>query len=210
MFIRYLGHACFLISGDKSVVIDPHAEIGYDMDRVECDYCLSSHAHFDHSAVFNTQYKILIQNLEEISRGKEISLEAFEAFHDDDLGSKRGKTLIFSMIIDGVRFTHLGDLGENFSQKIVEKIGKTDVLFIPVGGTYTIDAIEAQKYAKAVNAKITVPMHFKTPRSSVEVDAVNKFLALADNVVSFKGDFTLTKETLPNADITLCFDGERF
>ena len=49
MNIEYLGHSAFLLKGENfSVVTDPFSGIGYEMKRVDCDYVLSSHSHFDH------------------------------------------------------------------------------------------------------------------------------------------------------------------
>ena len=37
---------------------------------------------------------------------------------------------------------------------------KTDVAFLPVGGTYTMDAAEAAGLARAIGPQVAVPMHF--------------------------------------------------
>ncbi|MBR2336351.1 MAG: MBL fold metallo-hydrolase [Clostridia bacterium] len=169
MRITYLGHACFLIEGrQRSVVTDPHKDIGYDLERVKADYCTVSHLHFDHC------------NVEGVDAGEIITAShpeflAIDTYHDGNLGSLRGKNTVFKFKIDGITFCHLGDLGEFFSQDLVDEIGEVDVLFIPVGGTYTIDGREAVKYANAISAKITVPMHYSTPRSQVDVSDVSVF-----------------------------------
>lgn len=170
MRITYLGHACFLIEGDKiSVVTDPFKDIGYDVERVSADYCTVSHSHFDHDNVAGVDVK-------EIVKGPHPKFLAIDSYHDERLGSLRGKNTIFKFEIDGITFCHLGDLGEYFSQDLVEEIGKVDVLFIPVGGTYTIDGKEAVKYAEAISAKITIPMHYSTPKSNIDVSDARPFL----------------------------------
>lgn len=65
--------------------------------------------------------------------------------------------------MDGIKLCHLGDLGHTLTDKQLEEIGKVDVLFIPVGGYYTINNEEAVKVVKQLNPKLTIPMHFKTP-----------------------------------------------
>ena len=67
-------------------------------------------------------------------------------------------------------------MGEFFAQDLVDEIGEVDVLFIPVGGKYTIDDKEAVKYATAISAKVTIPMHYSTPRSEIDISEVKPFL----------------------------------
>ena len=170
MRITYLGHACFLIEGkEKSVVTDPFKDIGYDVERVEADYCTVSHGHFDHNNVDGVCVK-------EVVNGARSGFLAIDSYHDGHLGALRGKNIIFKFEIDGIKICHLGDLGEYFSQDLVDEIGEVDVLFIPVGGKYTIDHVEAVKYANAISAKITIPMHYATPYSNIDVGEVKPFL----------------------------------
>ena len=170
MKITYLGHACFLIEGkNQSVVTDPHKDIGYELKRVRANYCTVSHGHFDHDNVEGV-------DVDEVVRDSHPNFLAIDSYHDASLGSLRGKNTIFKFEIDGIKFCHLGDLGEFFSQDLVDEIGEVDVLFIPVGGKYTIDDKEAVKYATAISAKITVPMHYITPRSEIDISDVKPFL----------------------------------
>lgn len=170
MRVTYLGHACFLIEGkEKSVVTDPFKDIGYDVERVTADYCTISHSHFDHSNADGVDVK-------EIITDSHPDFLAIDTYHDERLGSLRGKNIAFKFKIDGVSFCHLGDLGEFFTQDLIDEIGDVDVLFIPVGGKYTIDGKEAVKYANAISAKITVPMHYSTPRSQIDVSDASAFL----------------------------------
>ncbi len=175
MKISYLGHSCFLIEGKYSVVTDPFSDIGYPLKRVKCDFVLSSHDHFDHNAIEEVDYGTAVTSSSDVSLASDIQLTAIESFHDECLGKKRGKNCIYQFTVDGVRFTHLGDLGA-FSQELVDKIGKTDVLFIPVGGVYTIDSKEASVLTKAIGPKIVIPMHYKTPRSTVGVGGYDGFI----------------------------------
>lgn len=73
-------------------------------------------------------------------------------------------------------FCHLGDLGHELSAEDIDTIGEVDVLFIPAGGNFTIDGKEAAKIAKDIHSKITIPMHYKTPKLSFPLDGVETFL----------------------------------
>ena len=170
MKITYLGHSCFLIEGEQmSVVTDPFKDIGYDVERVKADYCTISHSHFDHNNFEGVNAKTIITK-------SHPEFLAIDTYHDERLGALRGKNIVFKFSIDGVTFCHLGDLGEFFSQDLVDEIGEVNVLFIPVGGKYTIDGKEAVKYANAISAKITVPMHYATPKSQIDVSDASAFL----------------------------------
>lgn len=204
MKVTYLGHACFLIEGkQKSVVTDPFADIGYTVERVSADYCTVSHGHFDHSFTDGVDVK-------EIITSAKPSFLAIKSYHDANLGAKRGENTIFKFEIDGITFCHLGDLGEYFSNDLVEEIGKVDVLFIPVGGTYTIDYKEAVKYASAINAKITVPMHYKTPKSNIDVDGVDKYLRRVAGVVQVEKTTEIDEFLDLEENVTLVFDSSEF
>ena len=82
------------------------------------------------------------------------------------------------MQIDGLSLCHMGDIGEECSENLAEKIGKVDVLFIPVGGTYTLDAIGAKKYIDKLQPKVVIPMHYKPQDGSLDIAPIHTFLNL--------------------------------
>ncbi len=170
MKIKYLGHSSFLITGkDKSVVTDPFGDIGYEIERVSADFCTVSHGHFDHNAVEKVNARKIITSSSD-------GFLAIETYHDPYLGAKRGKNTAFKFSVDGVTFCHLGDVGEYFSDSLAEEIGEVDVLFIPVGGNYTINYAEAVRYVEGIKPKIVIPMHYKTSKSNIDIDSAEPFL----------------------------------
>lgn len=174
MIIKYLGHSSFYVVGkDKSVVTDPFGDIGYDIERVSADYVTVSHGHFDHSNVGGVNAKRVIV-------GSCDGFTSINCKHDEYGGSKRGENRIFLFTVDGVKFCHLGDIGEYRNSSLVEKIGNPDVLFVPVGGNYTIDAAGAVWYIEAIKPKIAVPMHFGTNRSRIDVAPIDDFIRRAE------------------------------
>ena len=78
--------------------------------------------------------------------------------------------------MDGYRLCHLGDLGYILSREEINNLKSIDVLFIPVGGNFTIDGKEAAEVAKLINPHIIIPMHYKTPDLSFELDGLETFL----------------------------------
>ena len=71
---------------------------------------------------------------------------------------------------------HLGDLGQPLTANQIEEIGSVDVLLIPVGGGTTISASQAAALVRSMEPKIVIPMHYKTPALTKELDTVDKFL----------------------------------
>lgn len=212
MNIEYLGHSAFLIQGTKSVVTDPFGDIGYSMKKVKADYCLISHGHFDHCAKENVKGATVIDGEDKTKLAKDISLVCVKTFHDDMGGTRRGINNVYKFIIDGVTFCHLGDLGESFNERTAKAIGSCDVILIPVGGNYTIDDRNAYLYAEATGAKLIVPMHFKTPRSKIDIAPLEPFKSRYNAIIKVKDVFGTDKaaiESLPEKTL-LIFDTDKF
>ncbi len=82
--------------------------------------------------------------------------------------------------MDGIDICHLGDLGEACSLDLIETILPVNVLLIPVGGNYTIDAEMAKEYVDRIMPEIVIPMHFRTKDSKIDIDKLDGFLNLFD------------------------------
>ena len=166
MFIQHLGHAEFLIENENGVriVTDPYdASCGYPLRKTAADAVLVSHHHHDHNAVENVTGKPRIIDKDGVFRPEpDVKVTAVRGFHDDAGGSKRGETLLFLIETEGLRIVHLGDLGCLLNQEQLAVLKNPDVLMIPVGGFYTIDAETAKQTAEQLNARMILPMHYKT------------------------------------------------
>ena len=173
------------------MVTDPFSGIGYDVKMVDCDYALSSHAHFDHNFFDGV-------NAGERIIGNHKMFKAIPCWHDEVSGEKRGKNIAFYFEVDGVKFLHLGDLGQPFDESAAEKFKlDVDVLFIPVGGNYTIDAVQAKKYVDYIRAKVIIPMHYKTERSNIDIAPVDDFLRLVEYKI-VDNPIEITEKTIDN------------
>jgi L-ascorbate metabolism protein UlaG (beta-lactamase superfamily) len=164
MEIRYIGHACFEIKGKNvTLVIDPYDEkVGYKLPKLSADVLLTTHDHFDHHNIKGvSDYKLLIDGPGEFETSG-IFIYGRSVYHDSNEGKDRGDNTIFLINIDEFDVLHLGDLGHELSQHTLEKIHNVDILMIPVGGTYTIDAKTATKVISALEPGIVIPMHYKT------------------------------------------------
>ena len=166
MLFIHIGHAEFLIETESGVriVTDPYdAGCGYPVRAITADLALVSHHHHDHDAVENLKgAPRIIDQPGEYTPETGMRITAVRGFHDDAGGSKRGETLLFLAEAEGLRIVHLGDLGCPLSAEQIGILKNPDVLMVPVGGFYTIDAAQAKKTAEQLGARIILPMHYKT------------------------------------------------
>ena len=124
-------------------------------------------------------------------------MTTLDTFHDDVQGAKRGPNIIHIIESDGVRIVHFGDLGCALTQEQVDILSGADVVLIPIGGFYTIDAKEAKTVLDTIKPKIAIPMHYRTERFGFPViGTLDEFLTLCDTVTELKKDtFTVGEVT---------------
>lgn len=204
MLIRWHGHSCFEIAGEDqlTIVTDPHdgKSIGIKPPAVTAQVVLMSHDHFDHNCeriVQGPDKKCVTRAGSQTVRG--VPVLGVASWHDQDGGKKRGQNIIFRFEVDGLRLCHLGDLGQVLDDEQASKLGDIDILFIPVGGTFTLDADMAWKVVKKLRPRIVVPMHFRVGGLSLSIAPVDGFLARADkdSVVKVGNEVELTADDLP-------------
>jgi len=202
MRIKWLGHACFLITGDNGlrIITDPYTSGGgirYDDIKESADIVTISHEHNDHN---NAQ--AIGGNPAVLKKGqkvKGIDIRSISSFHDTEDGQQRGRNTIFCFEIDQVTICHLGDLGHPLDDEQITQLNKVDVLLIPVGGYYTIDAQVASQIIDQIKPQITIPMHFKTSKLDYPIAHVDIFLNNKTGVRRLKtSEIELNKESLPS------------
>lgn len=189
MDITYLGHSAFKLKGKEAVVaIDPFDKkmVGFSMPPVAADVVVVSHDHEDHNAVKQVggttrrEAPYIITRPGEYEVGG-IGVFGWGSFHDETQGADRGKNTIYSILVDGIRVVHLGDLGEIIGDSLVNSLGTVDVLMVPVGGKGTIGPKEAAAVVEKLSPSIVIPMHYKTPSHGsdfAELLEVGEFLKL--------------------------------
>lgn len=178
MQISWLGHSCFKIQNNETtLIIDPYADnIGLKMPRLSADIVLSTHSHFDHAnfeAIRGDYFKIDSPGEYEI---KDVFIYGIPSFHDDNQGKSRGDNLIFLIEIEGIRLAHFGDFGQKeLTEEQLKRLEGVDILLIPVGGLYTIDAKVAAEIIAELEPRIVIPMHYKVPGLKIELETLDKF-----------------------------------
>lgn len=206
MIIRWLGHSCFRITSaeGKTLLTDPYDTEAYrgtllyaPLDESP-DVVTLSHRHADHANTAILKGDPVVVEARETQLVDGFSIRGISTYHDDQDGNARGDNTIFRIIADGLSLCHLGDLGQDLGQTRVEQIGEVDILLVPVGGFFTIDADQATRVMEQLQPVITIPMHFRNDRCRFEIDGVDRFLAGKDNVERADGSaIDVTKENLP-------------
>ncbi|RLA92112.1 MAG: MBL fold metallo-hydrolase [Deltaproteobacteria bacterium] len=184
MEVKWYGHAAFFIKGEEGirVITDPYQPgaygggIAYGPIGDEADVVTVSHDHDDHNWTKGLPGSPQVVKGPGRHQVKGKVFEGIATYHDPSRGSERGENTIFCFEVDGIRVCHLGDLGHVLGHQEVEAIGKVDLLLIPVGGFYTIDAGEASRVVEQLRPKKVIPMHFKTPKCNFPISGVEAFL----------------------------------
>ena len=181
MKIKYLGHSSFMITSETGIriIIDPYetgGEFSYGEIQESADIVLVSHDHFDHSNVSAVGGNPKLVRGAVTTEIKGIEFKGIATYHDDAGGRLRGKNAIFCFEVDGIKVCHLGDLGHQLSAQQVAELGKVDILLIPVGGFYTIDARVASQVCDKLTPKVIIPMHYKTDKCRLPIASVDEFL----------------------------------
>ena len=137
----------------------------------------------------------------------EVSIKGIATFHDDAQGSKRGRNSAYVVDMDDLVFCHLGDLGHPLSPSQIGEVGSPDVLFIPVGGFYTIGPEQARKVMESLKPRITVPMHYRLSGMSATFNAlstVEDFIHTRDSVKRLDTSrFAVSNSDLPEKPVIM-------
>ncbi|MEB3779074.1 MAG: MBL fold metallo-hydrolase [Desulfurococcales archaeon] len=202
--LEWCGHAYFLVkTGGLLIAIDPHdgGSLNIPTCRVQADHILVTHEHFDHNAV----------EVAGAPRAKEhrarsgvfeidgVKVESIRVYHDKSQGRLRGPVTAYKLDIQGLTLAHLGDIGHIPTGEQLDRLKGVDVLLIPVGGTYTINAEEAWETINLVKPKIAIPMHYWIPGLTLPIDPVDRFLNIikTPRMRLESNKLTISKETLP-------------
>lgn len=195
--LTWYGQACFLLetAAGTRVVMDPiPGSIGYTPPAdLKGDVVTVSHEHGDHNNIALVQGKPkILRGLTADKKGwvkidekvKDVAIRSVGVYHDEEKGAKRGLNTVFLYEVGGVRIAHLGDLGHQLTDQQLSAIGSVDVVMIPVGGFFTIDAGQATRVLDQLRPRlIVIPMHYKTDVLTIkELATVDAFLAGKPNV----------------------------
>lgn len=206
MKIKWLGHAAFLITSDKGtrIVLDPYESgkfgdaFTYGAIKEKADVVVISHDHADHNCLEG------IQGSPQVVRGSgshgacDIDFKGVAAYHDNSQGKERGDNIMAAFTVDGVRLCHMGDLGHSLTDQQLAELGPVDVLLLPIGGLYTIDAAEATRLVGKLAPRAVIPMHYKNDKCQMPLAEVDDFLKGKERVRRVgSSEVEIKKDSLP-------------
>jgi L-ascorbate metabolism protein UlaG (beta-lactamase superfamily) len=209
MIITWQGHSCFKIQ-DKigpegvTLVTDPFdKEVGLKVPNFEADIVTVSHDHHDHNNVGALRGNPMVIGCAGEYDFKGVLIEGIDSYHDEQHGAERGGNIMYRIEIDDISVAHLGDLGHVLDNVQLEKLVGTDVLLIPVGGKYTLDAKKAVEVISQIEPRIIIPMHYKTKDSKIDLDDIEKFIKEIGLTPTYEEKLKISKKDLPQEDMEL-------
>ena len=167
--VTYLSHACFEVQDiDHTLLIDPFFSNRNPLAPPytgKPDIILITHEHFDHITAERFHAMIVappplagkFKRMTVMERGESklvegVSVAMIGVAHKSEYPTG----YIFEL--GGVRFAHLGDTYLDG----VQPLQNIDVLFVPIGGFFTMDIAEAVRALDIINPNVAIPMHFNT------------------------------------------------
>lgn len=184
MKIKWFGHAAFLITAQDGtrIITDPYkpgcfsGALSYKPIKESADIVTISHEHDDHNYAIQIGGKPHVVREVGTRTIKNIKINGITTCHDQSRGRERGLNTVFVIMVDNLALCHLGDLGHRPTPEETKQIGLVDILFIPVGGVFTIDAKQATDVVEALTPRLVIPMHYKTPECGFPIASVEDFL----------------------------------
>jgi L-ascorbate metabolism protein UlaG (beta-lactamase superfamily) len=187
MKIKWFGQSCFMITCENGtkILMDPYKNaLGYKLPKeITADIVATSHDHSDHNYINAVEGSFAHINETGIFLEHGIEIKGVGTFHDKVYGAKKGKNIVYNFKIDGINVCHCGDLGHTLDSNLVEEIGNVDILLIPVGGGFTIDAFDAVNVVKQLKPTVIIPMHYRTKALGI----VGLAFAKVDKFISASG-----------------------
>ena len=205
MEISWLGHSCIRIRGrGESLIADPYGEaLGLSPGKVRAEIVTVSHAHPNHSsttAVAGSPFVIDGPGEYEIAD-----------FYVDGIGTQHGAesedpgiNTIYLIRAGGLGLCHLGDLDRPLPPRLIERMGQTDVLFVPAGGVCTISPSQAADLVGQLAPRIVIPIHYATGElTAAPLGPLDAFLAEMGLIeVSHRATLEVAPSSLPR-DLTV-------
>jgi len=210
MQIKWFGQSCFKIqtkhqNEETFIITDPYCNnYGLKLPRLSADIVTVSHEHKDHnnySAIKKIKGKkepFLINGPGEYEISN-VFIYGIPSFHDNSQGKDRGQNMIYIIKAENIVIGHLGDLGQKeLTPKQLEIMNSIDILLIPVGGKYTIDAKESTKIISQIEPRIVIPMHYKIPNLKLDIDKVDKFIKEMGGQSETEDKLKISRKNLPS------------
>ncbi|MEE9174360.1 MAG: MBL fold metallo-hydrolase [Thermoplasmata archaeon] len=167
------------------MVLDPHdgRSLGIPPPSATADFVFVSHDHFDHNATRMVGGDPRVVDDRVDGRVDGMAVKTLILPHDDVGGEKRGLVRAYQLHLDGMTFLHLGDVGAGPDTVELKNEERVSVLFVPVGGVFTVGPKEAIEWVEALQPDVVVPMHYRVGGLSLSIRPVEEFLSLTSRPI---------------------------
>lgn len=178
--VKVLYHASIVLY--DNIYIDPYK---IENETHNAKYLFITHSHYDHFSIEDIEKvrnedtiffvttdckeklleigvdekRIVTVAPDEMYRFNKIEVQVIPAYNVNKEYHKKEYGWVGYLIkINGVTYYITGDTDVN---EDIQNI-KCDVLFVPIGGTYTMDYKEAADYTNSIKPKYVIPIHYGT------------------------------------------------
>ena len=172
MKIEVIHHASIKLIGNKIIYFDPYK---IEKETHDADYIFITHDHYDHydeesiKKVRNNNTKIIVPICLK-DKEHDLLVDGYKKYIIDDIEfftipsyntdkpfHPREKYYVgYNLLLDGKYYYIMGDTDKTNEALQI----KSDICFVPIGGTYTMDVNEASSYINEVKPKIAIPIHY--------------------------------------------------
>ena len=195
----------------SSILIDEGIKIYFDplkMDKkYDADYIFITHSHYDHfskedilnlkndNTVIICPYDIYnlcvdmgfkdsnivkIKPLDEIDSGV-FKFKAVYAYNiNKPFHPKENNWVGYVLDLYGKHYYIAGDT--DLLEENLPMLNDIDYAFVPIGGTYTMDALEASQFVNLFKPKTVIPIHYGMVVG--DINDLNKFVLNVDNSIN--------------------------
>ncbi|MCB9236186.1 MAG: metal-dependent hydrolase [Bacteroidia bacterium] len=215
MKITFYGHSSFSVkTGETILLFDPFISANpkaahIDINKLEADYILLSHAHQDHildaMAIAKRTGATIVSNYEittwyekqghkkthplnhggswnfDFGRVKYVNAIHTSSFPDGSYGGNPGGFIVF--LKEGKTFYYSGDTALTMDMKLYAD-DQPGLAILPIGDNFTMGVADAVKCADMVNVKEVMGVHYDTFGYIMvdHADAKAKFAAAGKNL----------------------------
>jgi L-ascorbate metabolism protein UlaG (beta-lactamase superfamily) len=212
MVIQWFGQSCIKVqtkpgpNGEVTVLFDPFdpAKLGLKLPKLSADIVAVTHDHFDHNYVAGVSGEYFLIDGPGEYEVKQTFIYGLPGFHDNNQGADRGRITMYLLESEGISLAHLGDLGQTeLTQEQLEHLEGVDILLLPVGGVYTINAKQAAAIVSQIDPRIIIPIHYRLPGLKENLDSVDKFIQEIGLKSTPEEKFKIAKKDLPQEETKL-------
>jgi L-ascorbate metabolism protein UlaG (beta-lactamase superfamily) len=136
-----------------------------------------------------------------------IYIDGFPTHHDAAGGAERGANTVFRWEMQGLTFVHLGDLGHPLDSELVQALAGAHVVFVPVGGFFTLEPEQAARVIGELAPRIAIPMHYRNASCSFPIETEEPFVSRFAAVErAGKTPLYLSADDMPEPTLVLVMD----